>query len=259
MINDGPSNVPDNTIAILGFAADKTFNAIQPLTGNVKREWFDNNYYRCLPMVMANQLGFGFFSLHDFTINWNGQNDPSAILITGDKADLENTYGSSKQRIFSALGNGILTIQHDFLLKTPPGVNIYVTQPPNIFIPGLHTMVGLVESDNLTRDFTITLKITTPNIDIKINKGDMLAAFIPVPRFFPDSFEIKDALELFETDTLKIAINTLDEYVKTDQELFKNGGLLNAKPKTDKELSIYYRGVDPYGVSFKEHQKKPIK
>jgi hypothetical protein len=259
MINDGINDVPENTIAILGFTADKTFDTIQSLTGNIKRNWFDNNYYRCLPMVMANQLGFGFFSLHDFSVKWNGNAEATAITINGEKADLENTYGSSKQRIFSALGNGILTIQHDFLLKTPPGVNIYVTQPPNTFIPGLYTMSGLVESDNLTRDFTLTLKIAIPNIDIKINKGDMLASFIPVPRFFPDSFEVKDAIKLFDIDTLKKSITTLDEYVKADQELFNAGGLLNARTIKEKELSIYYRGVDPYGIPFKEHQKKPIK
>lgn len=258
MLNNNIDNVPDNTIAILGYTADKTFDSIKSLKGNVQRDWFEKNYYFCLPLVMANQFGIGYFSLNDVVLRWNGESGPEAVTIKSDKVD-ENIYGSNKQKVFSMLGNGVVTIQHDFLIKTPPNVNLYVTQPPNSFIPGLHTMSGLVESDNLTRDFTITLKISVPNIDIIIKKGDMLACLLPVPRFFPDSFEIKDARDIFDLNSLKKSIELLDKYVEKDSTLYKNGGLFNSENKDFRDLSIYYRGEDPFGNKFKTHQKKPLK
>jgi hypothetical protein len=121
-------------------------------------------------------------------------------------------------------------------------------------------MAALIEADNLVRDFTYTLKITVPNMDIHIKKGDMLAMFLPIPRYYPDSFEIKDALTMFEVPVLRQTLNTMVDHAKHDYELAQSrggtfGGLEHDEKRT---LGYYYVGTDPYGNEFKEHQRNPL-
>ena len=258
MINSNGNNVPENTIVILGYQKDKTWPSLKSLKGELRRDWFDDPYYFCLPITFANQLGFVVVSLFDFTVKWDGGKDIKSLQISSDLQIEDGVYGNEKQKVYSIFHNGTFTISHDWMLRTPPGTNLYITQPPNYFIPGVVTMSALIETDNLNRDFTFTLKVTVPNIEINIKKGDMLALILPIPRYYPDSFEIKDALEIFDISVLKSQIEALVAHAAPDSELKEErgtfGGLNNDE---DRNLGIYFKGLDPYGNRFKEHQRKP--
>jgi len=258
MINTNGNNVPENTIAILGYQKDKTWPSLKSLHGELRRDWFDDPYYFCLPITFANQLGFVVVSLFDFTVRWDGGKERESLTITSNNMIEDGVYGNEKQKVYSFFHNGTFTVSHDWMLKTPPGTNLYITQPPNYFIPGVNTMSALIETDNLDRDFTFTLKVTVPNMDINIKAGDMLALFLPIPRYYPDSFQIKSAMEIFNYDVLKSQVDAIVAHASEDAQLKEKRGTFGSLSEDeDRNLGIYFKGFNPYGDKFPEHQRKP--
>lgn len=261
-INDGIHNVPDNTIAIMGYQLDKTYNVIRDMRGQRNREGFPKTASACLPMSIANQTGFSIVSLSDFTMRWDGGHEPSSVSITCEDKVLEgfygngedNVYGNSKQMI-APFYSGMISIKHDFFIRTPLGVNLFVTQVPNNFIPATVPVSAMIETDNAVRDWVFNLKITVPNVDIHIKKGDPLIGLIPIPRFFADSFELKNAHTIFGYETLK---GTFDEAIKTSAEvksLIDEAGDPLSKDIDKGFNGLYALGKTISGFKFYKHQK----
>ena len=261
-INDGIHNVPDNTIAIMGYQLDKTYDVIRDMRGNKSRDGFPKTATACLPMSIANQTGFAIVSLSDFTMRWDGGHEPSSVSITCDDKVIEGFYGHGEDHVYGNVKqmiapfySGMISIKHDFFLRTPPGVNLFVTQVPNNFIPATVPVSAMIETDNAVRDWVFNLKITVPNIDIHIKKGDPLIGLIPIPRFFADSFELKSAYDIFENETLR---TTFEEALSTSSEI--KGLIDDAGDPLSKEIQggftgLYALGKTVSGFDFYKHQK----
>jgi hypothetical protein len=242
-INNHQNLVPENTILIVtedDTVNDAVFNIIEPLKGHVKRDWFIPHAYHCLPLTIGNQYGFAIKSLYNFTAIWNGGDMPWDVVV-----NVENL--GSNQNISSHFGMGTITIQNRFHFRTPLGINLMTINPPNMFIPNLHNMTGVVETDNLRRDFTFNLRITQPNVEIKVNAGDIISAFIPIPRFFVDSFDIKLANDIVSTEIIEnerlAGINFGIERRTVDIQNHRSGG-----------SQRYKKGVDIYDNEYYKHQ-----
>jgi hypothetical protein len=249
MINDGINNVPDKTIAI--FTNPKIYN--QELTqervlGMVKkpdkkRDWFSPHFYRCLPLTIGNQYGFTVSSEFDIAFEWSGEDKPENTKIyVNDKVD-NIVYPS----ISSHFGHGVITIDPPFFFRTPPGVNLMTVNPPNYIIPNVTVMTGVVETDNLRRNFTFNLKIQMPNIRTTIPAGFPLAAFIPIPRYYCDKFNLDFAENIFSKEII-------DEEIKADAD----AGDYREKVEPTLKNNVgkhYMQGKDVYGNTFKDHQK----
>lgn len=216
----------------------------QSLRGEKRRDWFSDHAYLCLPLVIGNQYGFVVKSAHTFDVIWNG--GPSLRDVTVVMHDFN---GDQKdQYINSHFGLGTVTIQNSFTLRTPPGVNLMTINPPNYFIDGISHMTGVVECDNLRRDFTFNLKITRPNHKIRINRGDWIGAFIPIPRYFIDSFEMVDAKDILTP-----------EQIALEQKASLDFGKERSGPDLEKAHAAgrrYFQGEDVYGNKFLDHQKR---
>jgi hypothetical protein len=192
MINQG-NNVPDKTIAVFTSSEypensqkQRIFNLINK--SPKKRDWFTPHFYRCLPLTIGNTYGFIIHSEFAFSILWNGGlNLEDTHIKSMDPKLLEGSYPN----VSSHFGSGIITINPPFFLRTPPGVNLMTINPPNFVIPNITVMTGVVETDNLRRNFTFNLKLQIPNIEVTFPAGSHLSTFIPIPRYFVDSFEVK--------------------------------------------------------------------
>lgn len=238
--------VPDNTIAAVpyddyyrGRHGEVYFN----LRGHGKRDWFSRHAYFCLPLVIGNQYGFAMKSLFNATLLWNGGPEPGDTVVTVHESD-ESQRIASLQTIVSNFGLGIVTVQAAFALRTPAHISLMTFQPPNFFIDGLQNMAGVVETDNLRRDFTFNLKITRPNHPIEIRVGDVIAGFIPYPRGFVEKFELVDGCALFSP-----------EEIATEQQAARDFGRERAEHDVLKPDGVgrrYHRGEDIYGTPF-EH------
>ncbi len=242
--------VPQDTIAVVPY--DDYYKGQHErifinLRGHNKREWFSRHAYFCLPLVMGNQHGFAMKSMFHATLLWNGGPDMTDTTVTIHNSADQERFGCL-QSISSHFGLGIVTVQTAFSLRTPPNISLMTIQPPNSFIDGLQNMTGVVEADNLRRDFTFNLKLTRPNHPVEIRPGDLLSAFLPYPRTFIDNFDLVDAYRIFS-----------DDDIQEEQQAGRDMGHereTRDKANRDGVGRRYFNGEDVYGTPFPNiHQK----
>lgn len=250
MINDGKNNVPEKTIAFFpnilfdgSYVENNRIKNILEKSGP-KRSWFHSHFYRCLPLVIGNNYGFIIKSEFSFSFEWDGGDYPEStkLYIEEPLEEVSNKYPF----IESHFGSGVITINPPFSLKTPPGINLFTINPPNYVIPNITVMSGAVETDNLTRNFTFNLKIQIPNIRVFVPANTPLAGFIPIPRYFADSFNIINGLDLFEKEELDHEYNSRIKFHKIREETIKQNKTVDR---------LYYNGIDAFGNKYKDHQK----
>lgn len=239
--------VPDNTLAIIPEHRSVNRNIVEemviPFKGNHKRDWFNAHAYFCLPLAIGNQYGFGIRSLKTFTVIWNGGETPRDVIVN----ILDEGENQGEQFVNSHFGLGTFTIQNRFTFRTPPGVNLMTINPPNHWIDGIMHMTGVVETDNLRRDFTFNIKCTRPNYEVKIHKGDFIGCILPIPRYFPDSFTLKMAEDIFTKEQILEEQTAMHDFgterATVDKQKFANNG------------RRYFNGIDIYDNKFPDHQK----
>jgi hypothetical protein len=247
--------VPEKTIAFFPITASDGFKQfdlkdlplfLKPLNNSHERDWFNAHFYKCLPLAIGNMQGFVFSLPYGFDVIWNGGNSIEDLKIIYHD-DFEPYKKMSFIYPSSEFGHGILTIHFPLTLKTPPGVNLMTIAPPNFPLTGLSPMTGVVESDNLRFSFTLNIKVNLPNVKIKIEKNTPLMGMIPIPRYFCDSFELKNAFDIFTKDVVEEEMQVVEEHGKIRD---KN----NNSNKKNKDDKIYYFGKDAKGNKFKDHQ-----
>jgi hypothetical protein len=247
LINSPGNEVPDWKLLVIPYqdpdvTIERIENILKPLAGEKQRDWYDPHFYRCLPMLIGNQYGFALYAEKDFSVIWNGGNKPEDTKITIDEA-----VSGDIQHIKSHFGYGTITIENRWLMRTPPGVNFMTVQTPNVFKRGVHMMTGVIETDNLRRNFIFNLKITEPNHQIFFQKGEMLASFILLPRYYVDKFSIAYANDIYSREQIDLEFMNCEEH-----------GRLRESP--DSPENHYRRGVDAFENPFPDHQsfiKKP--
>lgn len=247
-INESGYEVPEGKILVVptnknndGFYKE----IIQSLKGEIKRDWFNSHFYYCLPINIGSQYGFIIKSCRDFEMYWNGSLDSSNDIVFNFLNDEE---GEKRQIIKSGFSQGVVTIQNHFSLKTPLGVNIMTIQPPNMFLPGCVALTGVIETDQIRRDFTFNIKITVPNMVIKVNKGDALGAFITVPRYYVDSFDIDLVTNHFSEEIYDNELRDAQEFGRQRQG--------EDKEKAHQSGRKYFNGIHAEGELYLDHQKK---
>ena len=182
-LNSEGNEVPENLILItpwnLSTTNEKINEIIQPLVGQRKRDWFEPQTYKCLALQIGNQYGFVIKAEQDFSVVWNGGEHTTDVIV--DKSIKSEDNPSLIQDQKSHFGSGIVIIENKWILRTPPKVNLMTVQPPNWFKRGIAHMTGVIETDNLRRNFIFGLKITEPNLKIEFKKGEPIACFIVLP------------------------------------------------------------------------------
>jgi hypothetical protein len=247
MINQG-NDIPDNTIAVFLDNIDTDFEYKDLPTvldvSDKKRDWFDSHFYRCLPLTVANQYGFVLKSQFDFTVRWDGGNNQDAItfLFNEPMEEIDKKY----PRIQSHFGHGTFTIITPFSLRTPPGINLMTINTPNSVLPNITVMTGVVESDNLRRDFTFNFKVQMPNIDIFIPKGYPLATIIPIPRYFVENFNLVNSEDIFSEEVVNEEFQAKIDAITQREQIYNQ-----SKNNVDRD---YFLGRDVYHNKFPDHQ-----
>jgi Family of unknown function (DUF6065) len=145
-----------------------------------RRGWMDDTpsryAYRCLPLTIANQLGWWVGNPVGFTAVWHGSDAPGSIEFHFDTA--RETWAPL---ITSQFGQGIITWNTPFLIRTRPrGSRLLVCGPTNYFKPNLHPLTALIESDWLSASFTMNWKIMSQSPPVRFEVGEPLFQFIPL-------------------------------------------------------------------------------
>ncbi len=145
-----------------------------------RRDWMDatpNAFaYRCLPLTMANQVGWQILNPVGFSAFWRGQNTPGNIDFKFDASpDLWGGW------INNQFGQGIITWNTPFLIRTQPaGSRLLVTGPPNYFKRHAHPLTAIVETDWMSMSFTMNWKLMEPCEPVRFEAGEPLLQIIPV-------------------------------------------------------------------------------
>lgn len=242
LINSPGNELPGNTIVVIpnpGISNERISELIKPFKGQVKRDWFNSHFYYCLPLTIGNQYGFSVIAEQDFTVTWNGRDGLQDLIVENGTSPL--------QIINSHFGCGIITVQCLWHYRTPPSVNLMTIAPPNIPQHNIMHMVGVVETDNLRRDFTFNLKMTAPGT-VTFKKGDVIGSFIPIPRYFADEFSVKFADEVLSPEAISEEYKIAEEFSR----------LRSGEDTTKNHLAgrLYFKGEDAYGNKFPDHQRK---
>lgn len=247
-INADGFEIPEYTIAIIpskNMTRERLKNVLEPLSGIKQRDWFAPQFYRCLPLTVGNQQGFIIKSEYAFTAMWDGGTSAEATKFSFD-VPVEETFDLFPT-IKSHFGYGIITIDAPCIFRTPPKVNLMTINPPNYVLPNITVMTGVIETDNLRYYFTFNLKLQDPNVAVHFPAGTPLAAFIPVPRYYTDKFELKYVEDIFDKEMVDIEMKAAKDNGANRERLENSEGL-----PYDRQ---YLRGIDVYGNKFDDHQR----
>jgi hypothetical protein len=157
----------------------------------VDRQWMDDTFmgyaYRCLPMTYANRHGWCFRLAEDVQVIWDGGTGASSTQI------LSGINQNGYRVVDNGTGNGIITFHLNAIPRTPKDWNIWIMGAPNLVIPGVSPLGGVVESDWMFSSPTSNWKITEENKVITFKKGDPVFFFIPIHKTELEEFQIEDA------------------------------------------------------------------
>jgi Family of unknown function (DUF6065) len=102
----------------------------------VARKWFGPEMYRCLPLTIANQMGWTVLNPAAFSATWDGGDSADAVTGTTD--------GS---HVLSRFGHGLVSIHPGFYVRTSPDVDLFVKGVPNRPKDGVACLEALIETD----------------------------------------------------------------------------------------------------------------
>jgi hypothetical protein len=119
-----------------------------------------------------------------------------------------------------------------------------------MFVPTCVAMTGVIETDQIRRDFTFNLKMTLPGHIVKVRKGDALGAFIPVPRNFVENFKVVPAVDVFPAEIVQ---NDVQEsaVLSTERQTVD-------LEKPHQSGRRYFNGNHTDGTKYPDHQKRVI-
>jgi hypothetical protein len=187
------SRVDDTTVCQL------TAYAVGPTEGwsitpaSPRREWMDKLHggfaYRCLPLVMANQLGWVVRGPIGAEAVWSGGADASHLAVT----PLESTPEPQRAMIGSHFGGGIVTVSLPWLFRTPPGVALWVGGVPNRPTPGAFPLEGVIETAWSPYTFTMNFKLTDAGRSVFFDPGEPLCVIRPVSFGSLESVRVRHA------------------------------------------------------------------
>jgi hypothetical protein len=167
---------------------------IQP--GRPDRAWMnatpDRYAYRCLPLNLANSLGWEVLLPCRVVAEWNG-----GIELEDIRVEVDDEFWIARQLATSHFGSGILTFQIGYVIRTEPGTGLLVRGVPNLPKDGIAPLEGFVETDWLPFTFTMNWQFTRPGT-VTFEEGEPFCFLTP---FQPLSLpEYRPSIAAISTD-----------------------------------------------------------
>lgn len=213
------------------------------------REWMEKTHqkfpYRCLPMVIGNQIGWDVINPVTFKAVWNGGPAPSDVTLiwpTPKRSNLPSAH----------FGAATLTFTLGHLFQTPHGVNLMAMGPPNEPKDGIQPLMGVVETDWLPATFTMNWIFTRPRAEVVFEAGESFCRLIPIPRYITEYLDPQIKM-LDENPELKAK----HEAWKASRDAFNKGLKDPASPFIrQKWQKDYFKGGGSLWPKFMDHQTR---
>ena len=217
-------------------------------TAQRARDWIDalpeRFGYRCLPLAIANQVGWEILNPVPFTARWNGRGGLDAISIKFD--------GASSDLIGSHFGHGVLTFSLGYLFRTSKSHNLWVKGPANCPKDGIAALEGMIETDWAPFTFTMNWQFTRKRHKVRFEAGEPIATVVPYPRHYPRKFDatlrnVNENPKLYQQ-----YIDWRNDRMAFNEELQKSG----SEAQKEGWQRTYMKGQDQAGNIFAGHETK---
>jgi hypothetical protein len=194
--------------------------------------------YKCLPLRIANELGWEIGCPTTFTCVWDGGESKESI-----KLSFENPNDLHKNiTVKSHFGSGILTFSLPYIMRTPKKKSIYIRGPTNFYKEYCQYLDAVIETDWINYSFTYNIKINKKDSIISFTKGEPICSFIIlnleeisnthlINKNINENKMLKRLQETFAKKRAKNHGHNLDYY---------NGGYTGPRIKITKENEIKY-------------------
>lgn len=239
----------ENTIT----AFDVNGDVARIITAPVERPWMEETpqkyAYRCLPLNIANGVGWQVLSEIESEIVWSGGHHKDSVRI--------NVRGPGKPYLapLSHFGSAIITFHINALFRTPPGTQLLVTGPTNMPLHGLYPLSGIVETSWSPFTFTMNWLVTKEHETVVFPKDFPVCQIIPLNL---------TSIEQMEPEIRSISSDPAlnDAYLQwcASRTQF-NTGLQNHDPETVKQgwQKNYFRGNHLDGSKAEDHHRTKVK
>jgi len=211
---------------------------VSPL--QVRRDWMDEmpyqHVYKCFPMTLANNYGYGISFPSDISFIWDGN-------LSGSRNHVKIIEG--QQYAYTDRGYATISFFTGIRIKTDQNVSMIAYPVPNQFIDGYQAFTSIISTSFFKSEFQLAGKITRPNQLITIKAGTPVAAIMPISLTEINNSEaiVKPFSELSTEDFLPT------EYFQT----MANSNRAN-------EVTNFYRdATDHLGNKLGEHEVKAIR
>ncbi len=202
--------------------------------------------YRCLPLTMANAMGWEICSPVAFEAVWNGGASKNDIAISSnDQGLLPTTH----------FGSGILTFHVGYLFRTEPGIGLMAQGPVNRPKDAIQALSGLIETDWSTYTFTMNWMFTRPDTPIRFERDEPFCHVFPVDPAVMEA--VAPVVAPFESDAETHKRHA--DWSKSRNTF--NADLLNpeSRARSQKWQKDYYRGFHPDGEQGPEHHRTKLR
>jgi hypothetical protein len=211
---------------------------VSPLSA--KREWMDDTWqahaYKCFPVSLSNQLGWGISFPKDISFIWDGISDADASHVK---------ILSGHEYVYTERANATVSFNTGLMFITDKDTSLLSSPPPNQFIDGAQPFTTLLSTSFFRGDLPVAWRITKPNTEIIIKAGTPIISILPINLFELQDSEIKEGsmADLDRKDFLP------PEYSDVVRDINLKG-----------EWSNFYRNATNHlGDKLGEHQVKTIK
>ncbi len=217
-------------------------------TADRRRDWIDalpeRFAYRCLPLAIANQIGWEILNPVPFTARWNGKAGLDAIRFRFD--------GEPSPLIGSHFGHGVLTFSLGYLFRTTKAHNLWVKGPANCPKDGIAALEGIIETDWAPFTFTMNWQFTRKRHKVRFEKDEPIATVLPYPRHYLGKF---DPVQKNLNENAKLYqqyVQWREDRLKFNEDLKKEG----SQASEEGWQRTYMKGEDNTGQVFAGHETK---
>jgi hypothetical protein len=214
------------------------FGQLSPLSA--KREWMDNTWeghaYKCFPVSLTNQLGWGISFPEDITFIWDGVNDSSpehVKVLTGEK------YVSTGR------ANATISFNTGLMFETDENISLLQMPVPNYPRDGITPFSTIMSTSFYYGELPCAWIITKPNVEITIKANTPIIAILPI-----DLSDLQNSeIQFYPMSDKKPNLTDMEEYSNTIYEINRSG----------KWTNFYRNAVDHKNNKLGEHQVKAIR
>jgi len=207
---------------------------------SVKRDWMDNTWeahaYKCFPVSLTNQLGWGISFPEDITFIWDGISDSSpdhVKILKGEK------YA------YSGRANATISFNTGIRFVTNSDISLLQMPVPNYPRDGVSPFTTLISTSFFQGEIPVAWQITKPNVEITVKANTPIISILPI-----NLSELQNSEVVFED------ILTMKHFIENPEEY---GNLVYEINRTGKWTNFYRDAVDHKGNKLGEHQVKTIK